>query len=452
MPPSATLAPSPTPAEPPNAEPLPATGGAADLAGRRHQALGSLVAQGVSSAVTFLRLIFLSRVMTEAEVGVYALGLTIVFFIAAMNERLVSAPYTVFAYRRSPQSARTLLGSSAMLSFGWTLAASLLTALAGGVLYAKSPGDSLAVSLLAASILSPFYTLHEFARAASFTHFKVRSVLAIDISTLVLQALLLFAMWAFDMMSIAGVYLVIALSCVPPLAVWAWAWREHWLLNTASFRQDCREIWDFSRWLVLARTMGQGSRLIIPWLVFALLSEAAAGRLALCLSLTGLAWLFVRGLNTFFRPFIVQAFSQGGAAALSRAVLWTSLTQTLLLLPVLILFIFAGDQVMELIYRKSFPSASMLLVLLTVNTLVTSWAIATATGLLALDRPTSNMWIEGATLLLTLVVSAPLLHFSGIEGAAWAMLAGNLAGAAMAYWMFQRELARIPAEPQEAAA
>ncbi|MCA9241664.1 MAG: polysaccharide biosynthesis C-terminal domain-containing protein, partial [Planctomycetales bacterium] len=325
------------------------------------------------------------------------------------------------------------------------LAASLLTALAGGVLYARSPGDSLAVALLAASILSPLYTLHEFARAASFTHFKVRSVLAIDLSTLVLQALLLFAMWAFDAMTITGVYLVIALSCLPPLAVWAWAWREQWSLDNASFRQDCREIWQFSRWLVLARTMGQGSRLIIPWLVYAMLSEAAAGRLAICLSLTGLAWLFVRGLNTFFRPFIVQAFSQGGPAALSRAVLWTSLTQTLLLLPVLLLFVFASDPVMELIYKKSFPAATMLLVLLTLNTLATSWAIATATGLLALDRPSSNLWIEGATLLLTLVLSAPLILVSGLEGAAWAMLAGNVAGAGMAYWMFQRELARVPA-------
>ncbi len=421
-------------------------GGDGDLVRR---SMLTVACQAVSSAATFLRVVLLARVCTSAEVGLYAMSFTAVMLMFVTHERLIESSYLVAVHRREAAGRRRLLGSTLVFSLCFAALGAVaigvvaLGAAAIGEFGWLNSGDAMAKALLATALATPPIVVRELARSVAFAHFDVVTATVVDVATFVVQAIMLVAFWQAGVLNVETTYLAIGVSSLAGCLWWAFRWRDRWTLVPAQFADDWREMWSFSRWLLAARVLGQGSRFIMPWIVAAYLGAAGAGVLATCITLVGLSWIFVRGINNYFRPMAVYAFHHGGGPAVRQAVWRTSWIFAGLLGTLCVLYAVAGDWLFELAYGSR-PAEVWLVVLLQgVNTLAASLAIAPTNGLAAIDRPQANLWIEGLTFVVTAALAPVLVPVYGLAGASAAMLAGNVLGAGLAFVIFEAELRRL---------
>lgn len=417
----------------------------------------TVASQAISSGTTFLRMVLLARVCSEEVVGLYAMAFTGVMLLFTAHERLIESGYLVAVHRRRDAGQQALLGSTIVFSLWFSTIGAIAIAIAGvgaallgwaGWLDASS---AMASALLAAAIMTPPIVFRELARSAAFAHFELMTATVIDVVTLVVQAALLLLFWQTGWLGVETTYLAIGASSLVACLWWAYEWRDRWTVVRSQLADDWREVWAFTRWLLAARMLGQGSRFIMPWIVAAYLGAAGAGVLAICLTLVGLSYLFVRGVNNYFRPRTVYAFYHGGGPAVRAEVRRTSWIYFALLGGLCLVYAVAGDLLVESVVGHPVPNAWLTIVILGAGTLATSLALAPTNGLSAIDRPQANIWIEGLTFVATAVLAPILVPLYGLAGAAMAMLVGNTVGAVVAYVAFERELARLddggPASP-----
>jgi O-antigen/teichoic acid export membrane protein len=206
---------------------------------------------------------------------------------------------------------------------------------------------------------------------------------------------------------------------------------------------DWRAMWAYSRWLLASRALGQGSRVLMPWLVAWYLGVDGAGVLAACVTLVGLSWIFVRGVNNYFRPVAVWAFQQDGAQALRLAVMRPTLFFTMFLGGLCLVYAFAGDWLYLQVFGEQRPGVWVILSLQGLVTLAISLVAVATNGLAAIDRPRSTLWIEGASMIATIVCALALIPNYALVGASLAMLLGSTASAAVAFWLLRRELEEL---------
>ena len=83
--------------------------------GRRHTlhaGVISIIDQALVSATNFVTTLVLARLCSQAELGIYYLAWTLVLFLTALQNNLVSIPYTIYAPRRQGESLHAYFGSS----------------------------------------------------------------------------------------------------------------------------------------------------------------------------------------------------------------------------------------------------------------------------------------------------------------------------------------------------
>jgi glycosyltransferase involved in cell wall biosynthesis len=139
----------------------------------------------------------------------------------------------------------------------------------------------------------------------------------------------------------------------------------------------------------------------------------------------------------------MYAFHHGGAATVRSTVIQTSWVYFGMLSCICVVYAVAGDWLYELADGRRHPDAMLVTLILGISTLATSLALAATNGLSAIDRPQSNLWIEGLTFAATAVSAMPLTNAFGLVGAAVAMLIGNCVGAVVAFVAFEWELRRL---------
>jgi O-antigen/teichoic acid export membrane protein/glycosyltransferase involved in cell wall biosynthesis len=409
----------------------------------------TIASQAVSSATTFLRMVLLARVCSDQDVGHYAMAFTAIGLLWVVHERLIESGYLVGIHRRNPHERSAWLGSTIVYSLWFSVAGAFAIALAA--LGAAALGQAgwiessraMVAALLAAAVVSPTMVFRELARSISFAHFDIVNAAVVDVMTLIVQVLLLLVFWQTDTLTVETAYLAVGVSSLAACLWWAYQWRHHWTINSHRLGADWREMWSFSRWLLAARILGQGSRFIMPWIVAAWLGAAGAGVLAICVTLVGLSFIFVRGVNNYFRPRTVYAFYHGGVAEVRHTVVRTTWAYVAILGAVCGVYAVAGDWLFELASGRRNPDAWFVTLMLGLGTVATSVAMCATNGLAAIDRPRANVWIEGLTFVVTAALALPLVPWFGLYGAAVAMLAGNVAGAIASFYAFERELKLI---------
>lgn len=417
----------------------------------------TIASQAVSSATTFLRMVLLARVCSDTDVGMYAMAFTAIGLLWVVHERLIESGYLVGMHRRSRAERGPWLGSTIVYSLWFSLAGAIAIALAGlGAAALGRAGwlessEAMAGALLAAAVVSPAMVFRELARSISFAHFDIVNAAVVDVVTLLVQAALLAAFWQTGTLNVETAYLSVGVSSLAACLWWVYQWRDRWTIQQSRLGADWREMWSFSRWLLMARLLGQGSRFIMPWIVAAALGAAGAGVLAICVTLVGFSFIFVRGVNNYFRPRTVYAFYQGGGSEVWRMVVKTSWIYFALLSGLCLVYAVAGDWLFELAYGRRNPDAWFVTLMLGMGTVATSMAMCATNGLAAIDRPRANVWIEGLTFLATAALALPLTPLFGLAGAAVAMLAGNIVGAMAAYAAFARELKSLGTSPSDEA-
>jgi O-antigen/teichoic acid export membrane protein len=407
------------------------------LALARHPGVWSIADQALVSGTSFVTGIAIARCCSRAELGLFALAVSLVALARAIQEQLVTAPYMVFAGRMHGSRLATYTGSCLAHQLQLTLAFVGLFGFAWLGTWWTNGWSEMQTLFPALLLALPCLLCREHVRQTSFGLLRPGAAIAVDFVATTTQLGLMLLLWRFDQLTIPHLFLAMGAGCAIATSGWLLALSSQWTIQNKRVRYDFLRNWRLGRWALACHLVGQLSPYLMPWVLAGSHDISAAGLLAACTTLVGPANLLVTGYANHLTPKAARAFAQGGTTALKPIVLGTmQLFSVILGLFCLVAWI-TGGSLIELVYGASFSdeTAGSLLTLLALAVLVNSLGTIAGNALWAMERASANLRADIATLAVTLVSAAVLVPAWGALGCATASLAGAAAGAGLRIWI-----------------
>jgi O-antigen/teichoic acid export membrane protein len=399
----------------------------------------SIIDQGTVSATNFATTLILARLCSQADLGVYYLAWTTVLFITAMQNNLVSVPYTVYSPHRHGESLHTYFGSALVHQVATSLLAILL--LLGLVLVVSLGGAPPALRPVALVLLGamPLITFREFVRRFALAHLQVGAALALDVVVAVVQVGSLALLALFGSLSVPIVYGVMGGACAVASLSWLVFTRHPMRFVPSEIVSDWRQNWGFARWALACQFTGLCFH-ALPWLLTFTHGAAAAGVLAAATALVGPANLFMNGLWNFLTPKAARAYAGEGRQGLGRVLQKASLAYVVALGAFCLLMVLAGDPLGTLVYGEKYGGIGMVLAMLAFATMVNGLGLTASSGLWAMDRPSANFAADAIQMAVMLAAGVCLVGRFEVLGIAAAIAIGWTVGMAIRWGTLWRLL------------
>jgi O-antigen/teichoic acid export membrane protein len=404
------------------------------------QTVLALADQAVVSGTRFLTTLAIGRLCGPTELGAYTLSFGWLVLIAALQESLITLPYTVFGNRLSPRRRAAAAGSAVVHYLLLSAIAAAALGLAAAVLAAGSlPRMSTVIAALAVTI--PFALLSEFARRMAIAHLHLAAALAVDVSAAIVWLSGLALLHGVSRLSAATAWLAIGGGCAVAGLAWLWPQRRGFSFKRGQILRDLRRNWEFGRWLVATQMTSIARGYAIPWALAVLHGTPAVGILSAYEAVLLVCNPLLLGASNLLLPNMSQAFAQGRSVAVRQVVLRATLMLTLTVAALSIVLFLAGEAIVGRLFGPSFTGHALLMTLLALALPVEALGLSAGSGLCALERPRANFLASLAGLMVALVVAALTLSPFGPAGAAAAMLAGKLTASLVqcaAFWQVSR--------------
>lgn len=407
------------------------------------QGLLSVFDQGIVSGTNFATSILIGRLCSQADMGLYALGLSIVYFARAIQEQVVSAPYTIYCNRKPEPLKATYAGSSCMHFGGFAgLVVLSLLGFAGVLALWGSASEMLSLVLVLAAAL-PLFLLREFIRHFTFSHLKMGTAVLLDAAVSLIQLCTLGLCAWFGQLTVPVVFGVMGASCLLASLGWFWTKTERFEFSRSAALCDWKDNWGFVRWALACQLVGCSAPYVMPWFVASVEGAAATGLLAASTTLVGLANMFVMGVANFLSPRAAKAYAEGGVMALKNIIVATGsvFAGTLGLFSLVMCFL--GGDVAAVVYGESYRAAGPVMAVLAFGLLATGLGVTAGNGLWAIDRPAANFRADVCALIATIVLSAVLIGPYGVMGAALATTLGAAVDALIRGGILFHEMRRL---------
>jgi O-antigen/teichoic acid export membrane protein len=244
----------------------------------------------------------------------------------------------------------------------------------------------------------------------------------------------------FHQLSVTLVYGVMGAACA--VACWGWflAKGRSLQFQWSGAVADWWHNWGFARWALASHVVGFATPYLMPWIVTAVRGEAEAGVLAACVSLVGVASMFMTGVATYLTPKAAMAYAHGGVGELRQVLRSTALVYAGVL-GAFALFVFAsGDFLLVLVFGGKYAGYGIAMGILALSMACVSMGVTASTGLWAIDRPAANLPADVCSLVVTLAVVFCLVGPLGVYGAVLADLGGNATSALVRFATLRRLL------------
>lgn len=407
-----------------------------------HKVAISLGDQAIVSATNFATSVILGKCCDNQSLGVYYLALSLVYFIRGLQEQLIAAPYMIYANKCEPQQLPRYSGSVLVHE-------TLLLLLTCGIISASAwwmgDGSELSQVLWILAGTAPLMLLREFARQFSFARMNIVSATVLDATVGVLQIALLLLLAKAETLSTSTAFLTIALSVAVPTLCWLAFWRGTFRAEPKATIDDARQNWTFGKWAVASTLLACVAAYALPWVLKFHDGEGAAGILGAATTLAGLANMFVLGMSNFFAPRAARAYATGGVSSLRSVLLKAAALYSVVLGPLVVCALLAGDQVMRLVYRDGLDGAGQIIAVLALGQWINSMGITAGNGLWAIERPAANFTADAINLASTFAVTVLLLLIGWLDpfGAACATVTGLAIGATVRTLILMRHLKEL---------
>jgi O-antigen/teichoic acid export membrane protein len=400
----------------------------------------SLVDQAVVSGTSFVTSVIIGRLGSKEELGVFFLAMTIVYLARGLQEQLISAPYVIYCHARRDEAQVLYTGSSLLHQLG--LSGMILLVLLGvqGLLWFGIGPTGLApvVWILLAAL--PFLQLREFIRRLAIAHLQMGTATAIDIGVALFQVGGLALLVYFDRLSVTLVFGLMGASCALACCGWFLGRSRPLRCDWSGAVADWWHNWGFARWALASHVVGFATPYLMPWIVTAVRGSAQAGVLAACVSLVGVASMFMTGVATYLTPKAAMAYANGGVGELRHVLRTAALVYACALGAFAIFVLATGDFLLVLVFGDKFAGYGLAMGILALSTVAVSMGLTASTGLWAIDRPAANLPADVCTLMVTLTIVFCLVEPLGVYGAVLADLGGNVTSALVRYATLRRQL------------
>jgi O-antigen/teichoic acid export membrane protein len=392
------------------------------------KAVFSIADQATLSLTNFATSVLIGRACGKAELGSYALALSVVLLARGIQEQLVAAPYMIYCHRRKGEELLAYTGST--LVHHLLLAVVAMLAVAGFGAWLAVDGQRAEMLWVVSALLGamPLVLLRDYIRGLCLARLELPALLGLDAAVACIQiGGLLLLVWQ-QALSVAAVYAVMGMACALASLGWFLGAKARFRIRRAEVLSDWWSNWSFARWALVSHLVGCCTPVIIPWLVTWCCGRSATGMFAASMTLVGFAGVLVAGLTNLAVPRASRAFARGGAAELKRATLEMAVTVSVPSAAFFVIALVAGDWAAVLIYGSQFQGTGPVLAAMALWLFCNSLGIAAGSALWAMERPAANLVADVAVIGITLAAVPALAYPFGILGAAWGMLAGAVAG------------------------
>jgi O-antigen/teichoic acid export membrane protein len=216
-------------------------------------ACAALADRGLIGVATFLATVLLGRWTGPEELGQFSLLFPAVFAAIALQESLITAPYTCYAARfAAVGEGRDYLGS--VLSHSWILSACATAAAALAALAAYVAGwhSYVAATAVLAAVI-PCVLLREFARRVVYANLRPTAAAWVSGGVCVVQLVLMVALHAVGQLNAATAFAAIGLSSVAGGGAWLYVNRRTINFRSRSLRTAFAQNWFMGRWTAAAQ-------------------------------------------------------------------------------------------------------------------------------------------------------------------------------------------------------
>ncbi len=389
----------------------------------------SLADQAIVSATGFLTTLLIARWSGSTQLGIYALGLSLLLSAVAFQESLILQPYLIQRFYPEGTPAERA-GASLTLSILFSAASILVLTVAALGFLAWPAGPEVVVITWAIAGIIPFALTRDFARRFDFAHLDTRRVLLLDLAAAMIQLSALGWLGASARLSATSAFVALGAACAFPTAVWLYYARAEFTIRLRHVRMALKQTWALGKWLLVGRITGQVQGYVTYWLAAAVGGAAVTGVYAACMSIVGFANPLMIGLTNVFMPKSVLAWKHGGGPGLWHEAIRNTVLVAVLMTAFCLAIFFGGEQVMRFLYRgMEFERYGQTLIVLALATSSGILGTPASIALATMARPRAIILVSTVEAVLTVALVWGLMTEWGLLGAAYGMLAGNMAGA-----------------------
>lgn len=396
--------------------------------------------QGVVSGTSFISLLLVARWADAAEVGSFALGMSVVAILLAIHEALVVRPYTIRLHGPVIDTA-----SSASTTLWLTV--SLCVLVAFGLFAAWAASYGLGVSpdiqnvLLALGLSSPWLLLRELARKEAYAHLQLLSALKVSVPACVLTLAGLAILGWGGMLSASTA--IGAIGLASGVSGLTWLLRKD-VCRIVSLASSWRQSWKLGRWFLAAQIGIQAQAYSTIWITLMMAGATMAGVYAACISIVAVANPLLLGFSNLLIPESSRVLHEGGLARLRLQTIRSALQLGAVIGIPCIAIATGGDWLMNLLYPAEYQGHGWVLVILALATWSAAVGIPASVALAALQRPGIVAGVVGLTAVLNIALMVILLPAMGLLGAALAVLTAEAVGSAGRWFAFYLVIKGLP--------
>jgi len=398
--------------------------------------------QGVVSAANFAATIIVGRSCSKEELGIYALGFTLVLLAQNTQQSLVTSAYMVFSPKMERAERHVYTGSMVVHHLVIAVLGMIAFGVAGTALYFTS-GAPLSPLLWTLAVVIGAILFKELARQMSFAALRIKTALALDSLFSVLQVSGLLVLAMVGVLSGSNAYWILGAAAVIAGLCWLAARFRSFSIEPTRIVPDFRSNWIFSRWIFGTNLAFIASNQVYPWLLVTFHGTAANGEFGASYSIVMFTNPFILGLGNFLAPKTVHALADEGPAAMHRVVRFACLFFLVLMGGFALSMVFLGDWVLGVLFGGQYVGLGTTVALLAASQLVFSLIIPFNHGLNALEQPQVAFKALLFSLAVTATLGVWLVWQFGPAGVALGLLCGNSAALLYTQWVYRRALRNL---------
>ncbi len=388
----------------------------------------SLVDQVVVSGSSFLTTLLIARSSGAGQLGVYAVGMSLLLSSVAFQDSLILQPYTILRHRSQGTPAEHW-GASLILSVLFSVGSILvLTLIAMSFLEWDAGSEIVAMTWAVAGII-PFALTREFARRVAFARLEVGRAFLLDSTVAVVQLSILGWLAASGRMSAPSACAALGGASVIAVAGWLYFTRAEFTVRMRHLRVIFKQTWALGKWLLVGRITVQIQGYITYWIAMVIAGSAVTGVYAASMSVVNFVNPLIFALGNVFTAKMVLAWKNGGGPQLWHEAIRNTVLIGALLAAFCLAVLVGGDYVMRFLYHgKEYEGLGHTLTVLALGVFATTVGFPASFGLATMGRPRAIVVVGIITAALTVVLIWLLMLKWGLLGAAYGLLAGNVAG------------------------
>jgi len=388
----------------------------------------SLTDQAVVSGASFLTTVAIAHWSGPSQLGIYAVGTSVLLSLLAFQDSLILQPYSIQRYYREGTTAESA-GASLTLNVLFSVASSAALIVAALAFLKWHPSPEITVMTGAIAGIAPFALTRDFVRRFSFAHLAMGRAVLLDLAVAIIQLSVLSFLGANGRLSAVSACAVLGVACAIPTVLWLYYARAEFRVRLEHVRIALTQTWALGKWLLAGRAIVQVQGYITYWISIVIAGAAVTGAYAACMSIVGFLNPLMIGLANVSIPRSVLAWKNGGGPALRLEAIRNTALIAASMGAASVAVLLLGEYVMRLLYRGSeFEGLGHVVTILVLAMTAGALGLPASNALAAMERPGAIVRATTVGSLVTIALVWLLIREWGLLGAAYGSLAGGVAG------------------------